>query len=72
MWPRIAAISMLSASWAAVWSRVHPMISVASVDATGHVCIFNSERTHWIVDVSGYFTDAAQFFGFFPDGTDNL
>jgi hypothetical protein len=36
MWP-IAAISLLSASWAAVWSRVHPMISVASVDVTARM-----------------------------------
>ncbi len=32
--------------------------------------MFNSERTHWIMDVSGYFTDSPVFVAFFPDGSD--
>lgn len=49
-----------------------PNMAIASVDATGALCVFNSERTHWILDVSGFFTSAPLFFSFFPAGTDNL
>jgi hypothetical protein len=48
-----------------------PNMVIASLDSAGAICIFNSERTHWIVDVSGYFTDAPLLVPFFPDGTDN-
>jgi hypothetical protein len=49
-----------------------PNMAISAVDANGDICIFNSAATHWIVDLSGFFTDAQQFVGFFPDGTDNL
>lgn len=35
------------------------------------VCLFNSTRLHWIVDVSGFFTDLPVFFAYFPLGTDD-
>jgi hypothetical protein len=49
-----------------------PNMAISAVDSFGRVCIFNSAEAHWIMDVSGYFTDALQFVAFFPAGTDNL
>ena len=49
-----------------------PNMVISAVDAVGDVCIFNSAPTHWILDLSGYFTDSAQFVFFFPDGSDIL
>ena len=47
-----------------------PNMAISAIDALQRLCIFNSAQTQWIVDVSGYFTDAPLFFPFFPDGSD--
>lgn len=47
-----------------------PNMVIAATDG-GDVCLFNSAATHWIVDVSGFFTDLPLYFFFFPPGTDN-
>ena len=47
-----------------------PNMAISATDEFVRVCIFNSADTQWIVDVSGYFTDAPVFTPFFPEGTD--
>jgi hypothetical protein len=47
-----------------------PNMAISATDASGRLCVFNSAPAHWIIDVSGYFTDLPQFSAFFPGGTD--
>ena len=47
-----------------------PNMVISAVDPAGSVCVFHTAELHWIVDVSGYFTNAPLFIPFFPDGTD--
>jgi hypothetical protein len=48
-----------------------PNMVISAIASSGEVCFYNSAPLQWIVDVSGYFTDALLFFGYFPIGTDN-
>ncbi|MEY2401338.1 MAG: hypothetical protein QOJ08_1449, partial [Ilumatobacteraceae bacterium] len=47
-----------------------PNMVISATDTNGMLCVFNSAASHWIMDVSGYFTKSLQFFAFFPAGTD--
>jgi hypothetical protein len=44
---------------------------VIAMTAGLDVCLFNSAPLHWIVDVSGFFTDQPVFSAYFPPGTDD-
>jgi len=55
-----------------VAGQIVPNMVVSALDADGFLCVLNSTATHWLLDLSGYFTDSPFFFSFSPEGTDNL
>ena len=55
-----------------VAGQIVPNMVISALDADGLLCVLNSTATHWILDLSGYFTDSLLFFTFFPEGSDSL
>jgi hypothetical protein len=63
--PRVSNVNFIA-------GQTTPNMTISTLDNTGKVCLYNSAQAHWIVDVSGYFTDSTLVVPYFPAGTDEF